>query len=332
MSGGGPPPDASPVQGVASRARPPQGGIDASVLVVSYNTRDLTIACVRSVLEQTRESSVEVIVADNASRDGSAEALRERFPDITVLALEENVGFGAANNRAAALARGRHIVLVNPDARILDGAIDRLVRRADELPGCGILGGRTLNEDGTLNPTSCWGAPSLWSVFCQASCLSTLFPRSRVFDPTSLGRWERDEERVVPVVSGCFQLVPRALWDELEGFDERFFMYGEDVDLSLRAARSGARPRIVPEATVVHVGAASEPVKADKLVRLLRAQRQLLRKHWRGPALTAGLALVSFGVRVRAFGSASLAPLGLAGRFPGARAWAGAWKRRSEWR
>ncbi|MEM9379155.1 MAG: glycosyltransferase family 2 protein [Planctomycetota bacterium] len=311
---------------------PGGASVDASVLVVSYNTRDLTLACIRSVFEETAQITPEVIVVDNASSDGSAEAIEREFPEATVLALDENIGFGAACNRAAQRASGRHFILLNPDARVLDGALDRVVEYADGRPDCGIVGGRTLHEDGSLNPSSCWGRPTLWSLFCQATCLSTLFPRSALFDPTSLGRWERDEERDVPVVSGCFLLVPREHWERLGGFDESFFMYGEDVDLSLRSAALGRSPRILPTATVVHVGAASEPIKSDKLVRLLRAQRQLIRKHWSPLATRIGLGLLSTGVAVRAAGSRGLRAVGLGGRFGRSSAWGGAWARREQWR
>ena len=107
-------------------------------------------------------------------------------------------------------------------------------------PGHGLYGGRTLWPDGTVCPGSCWGKPSLWSLFCFSTLLSTVFKGSRVFDPESLGGWQRDTVREVDIVTGCLLLAPREVWDELGGFDERFFMYGEDGDLALRAAASRA--------------------------------------------------------------------------------------------
>ena len=178
--------------------------MEVTAIIVSYNTRELTLECIASIYDQTKLEPIEVRVVDNASSDGSAQAIRDRFPEVHLYDLDENLGFGRANNLAALDARGRFIVLVNPDTRILDGAIESLVRYARTQPDAGLVGGRTLREDGSLNPSSCWGAPSLWSVFCRASCLSSLFPRTRMFDPTSLGRWKRDSEREVGVVSGCF--------------------------------------------------------------------------------------------------------------------------------
>lgn len=310
--------------------RPP-AELDATILVVSFNTRELTLRCLESIQEKAGDLSYEVIVADNASRDGSAEAIAREFPGFGLLALEQNLGFGAANNLASLHARGRCIVLLNPDTEVQEGAIERVVSFIDERPGAGLAGGRTINEDGSLNPTSCWAAPGLWSVFCTAALLSTAFPRNALFDPTTMGRWARDTEREVDIISGCFVALGRDLWDELGGFDPVFFMYGEDVDLSLRARRLGYRPRINPEACVLHRGAASEPVKEDKLVRLLRAQRQVIRLHWPTWKVLPGLWMHSGGVALRAaiHRAVELVP-GLSSG-AAARAWSHSWRRRREW-
>ena len=306
--------------------------LDATVIVVSFNTRELTLACLASVYRETRGLQFEVIVVDNASSDGSAEAIHDEFPVVRLHALDRNLGFGAANNLAASSARGEFIVLLNPDALVTNDAVGEIVRYARGRAAVGIVGGRTLREDGSLNPSSCWGAPSVWSVFCGAFFLSSVFPRSRFFNPIGLGRWKRDTEREVGVVSGCFLLLSRQLWRRLHGFDESFFMYGEDVDLSLRAAQLGPRPRITPSATVVHIGAASEHVKEEKLVRLMRSHRAIIKIHFsplsRFLALSihlAGMALRDLGARAIRLGNASV-------RYPNGAAWGKVWSRRDEWR
>lgn len=300
-----------------------------SVLIVSYNTGELTLECLASLYRETSDLPFETIVVDNASADGSADKIREAFPGVQLHALDENLGFGRGSNLAAKHASGRYLVLLNPDTVVLDRAIERIVAYAESHQGCGILGGRTLNPDGSLNPTSAWAAPSLWSQFCQATCLSTLFRGSALFDPRSMGSWQRDSEREVEVVSGCFMLLTADFWNELGGFDERFFMYGEDVDLNLRARSSGRPSWLVPEATIIHAGAASEPVKADKLVRLLRAERQLWSVHGSvlARALVSGLQLA--GVGVRALGE-KLRRRAASDEARGA--WLDAWCRREEWR
>jgi GT2 family glycosyltransferase len=251
-----------------------------SIIVVSYNTREMTLACLRSVFEQTTRTPFELIVVDNQSEDGSADAIEAEFGGrIRLIRAGTNLGFAAANNLAAEEARGEYLLLLNPDTVVLDGAIDKLVGFARERPEAKIWGGRTVFEDGSLNPASCWGRPSLWSHLCQAIGAASALRDSRLFNPEGLGGWRRDSVRRVDIVSGCFLLIERALWDELGGFDPVFFMYGEDSDLCLRAARAGAGPLICPEAQIVHLGGKSERIRAEKIIRLYRAKVQLSNRH-----------------------------------------------------
>src|SRR5262249_24325724 len=148
-------------------------------------------------------------------------------------------------------------------------------------PEHGIYGGRTLNPDGSTNPGSCWGRSTLWSLFCFASMLSTAFKRSRTFDPETLGQRERDSVREVDIVTGCFLLVPKGTWNALGGFDPRFFMYGEDADLALRAAEAGLRPIVTPDSVITHEVGASSKVRSDKLILLFQSKATLVRKHWK---------------------------------------------------
>ena len=145
-----------------------------------------------------------------------------------------------------------------------------------------ICGGRTLRPDGRLDPGSCWGAPTLWSLFCSRHGALERFKGTRIFDPESLGGWKRDSVRDVDIVTGCLLFVPKELWRDLGGFDPRFFVYGEDADLALRAAAAGVRRVITPEAVVTHEVGVSSATRPDKLVLLFRGKVTLLRKHW-GP-------------------------------------------------
>lgn len=273
--------------------------IDLSVVIVSYETRRLLDDCLRSVRSETKRPH-EVIVVDNASTDGSSEMVAERFPAVRLVEMEGNAGFARAANVGAALARGRYICLLNPDTVVLDQALDRLVAFAEENPAAGICGGRTLAADGRVDPRSCWAQPTLWSLFCFAFGLSTLFRRNRLFDPESMGRWERDTVRTVDIVTGCLLLARRDVWEALGGFDERFYMYGEDADLSLRAVAAGHRPAITPQAVITHyVGAASQ-TRADKGRLLLAGRITLIYEHWSTRRASVGRALILTGIAVRA--------------------------------
>jgi len=304
-----------------------------SIIVVSYNTRDMTLTCLRSVVEQTTDS-YELIVVDNDSSDGSAAAIAAAFPDIRLFAETENHGFAVANNLAAAHARGDFLLLLNPDTEVLDGAVDKLLAFARARPEARIWGGRTVFADGSLNPSSAWRRMSLWTCFCQAAGLSALFPRSALFNAEAYGGWNRDTERPVDIVTGCFLLIRREDWEALGGFDPAFFMYGEEADLCLRATGDlGAEPRITPDALIVHHGGASDRVRADKMVRVLRAKAELVKRHvpaWQRPVALFLLRLWPFTRWIALRAAASLS--GLARMRERAADWRAIWSRRSEWR
>lgn len=298
-----------------------------SIIVVSYNTRDMTLEALRSVEAETRASH-ELLVVDNASQDGSAEAIAAAFPaaenpGLRLWAETENHGFAQANNLASRHARGDYILLLNPDTIVLDGAVDRLLAFAEARPGAKIWGGRTLFADGALNPTNCWDHMTVWSLFCRVAGLSAAFPGSGLFNPEAYGGWPRDTVREVGIVTGCFFLIRRAFWEELGGFDRSFVMYGEEADLCRRAADAGARPMITPEARIVHhVGAASS-VRAAKQVMVMRAKVTLVRRQFSGLRRAAAMALLRAWPMSRALAAF------LRGRDS---PWREVWARRAEWR
>ena len=304
---------------------------DVSVVVISYNTRKLTGECLRSVFAETRDVSFEVIVVDNASSDGSVAEITENCPQAKLVASSENIGFARANNLAMQGAHGRYVLLLNPDTVVLNGAIDKLVRFADSNPEYSIFGGRTLFPDGTLNPSCCWGKPTIWNTFCRAVGLSAAAPNSEFLNEDTYGGWQRDTVREVDLVSGCFLLMRRELWEHLAGFDASYFMYGEDWDLCLRAQAIGGRCLHCPDAEIVHYGGASEPVRADKLVRLFQTKVKLYRVHW-GVVRSRILILMLWVWALRCIVMDSvLGYMGNATRARSGRAWREVLGRRREW-
>jgi len=301
-----------------------------SIIVVSYNTREMTLDCLRSVAAETTVPH-ELIVVDNASTDGSAEAIAAEFPEIVLMAEADNHGFAKANNLAAKRARGEYLLLLNPDTVILDGAVDRLMAFAERRPEARIWGGKTLFGNRSLNPGSAWRRMSLWNVFCRTVGLTGMFKRSAFFNSEAYGGWDRNSERQVDVVTGCFFLISRADWEALGGFDLTFFMYGEEADLCLRAARDlGAAPHVTPEAVIVHYGGASEKVRADKMVRLLKAKSELLRRHipsWQQPLAHAIFRLYPLSRRT----ALDVLALVGAGQADSRDVWREVWARRGEW-
>ncbi|MEO0799038.1 MAG: glycosyltransferase family 2 protein [Pseudomonadota bacterium] len=303
-----------------------------SIIVVSYNTAQLTADCLRSVARETGNLPYELIVVDNASSDGSVDAIIAAAPTARLIALDENLGFAAANNLAVQEARGAFILLLNPDTVVRDRAISRLVSFARCCPDAGIWGGRTLYGDGSLNATSCHGRMTLWGLLCRASGLTAIGRSSAFFNPEAYGSWPRDRVRGVDIVSGCFLLTRRTLWHELGGLDTRFFMYGEEADFCLRAQALGARPLMTPDAQIIHFGGASERVRSDQMVRLLAAKAELIRRHFSQAQRKPALVLHACWPLSRFIATTVLAGVtGSEARRTAARTWGEIWRRRSEW-
>jgi len=303
-----------------------------SIIVVSFNTKSMTLECLRSVFEQTPSSSFELIVLDNASSDGSADALEAEFGDnIRLIRSKDNMGFAAGNNVAITYAVGDLILLLNPDTIVLDKAIDKLVAYSNEVPSHKIWGGKTLFADHKLNPSSCWNKQTLWGLTSQALGFSSMFRKNTFFNPEGIGGWGRDGVRDVDIVSGCFFLIKTTLWKALGGFRESFFMYGEEADLCLRAAELGATPSVTDTATIVHYGGASETVRADKLVRLIHAKHLLIEYHFSPKTRVLGHFLLSLWPQSRHFAHGLLALLGCLSSDTKKEVWKNVSLRQNEW-
>ena len=306
--------------------------IDVSILIVSYNTRALTLEALSSAVAETARSSYEIIVVDNASHDGSATALAQHPSRPRVIALHENIGFGRANNLAAKQARGRYILLLNPDTVVLDGAIDALVDFADANADAMIWGGRTVFADGRLNPASCWGRMTLWNQVCRVTGLTSIFANSEFFNGEAYGGWNHENVRCVDIVSGCFFLIERDVWNSLGGFDPHFFMYGEEADLCLRARKIGAKPMVTPAATIIHLGGASETARTAKMVKLLSAKASLIGRHWHPALRPIGQALQALWPLSRAIALTISATLtGSPTQRAAAKTWREIWAQRANW-
>ena len=297
---------------------------DVAILIVTYNSAGQIGACLHSIFAERQRVTQQVIVVDNDSRDNTVNLIRAQYPQVELLAPGKNLGFAAGVNLAARHARAGYLLLLNPDTVLLDHAIDVIVDFARAHPGHGLYGGRTLKPDGSLEPSSCWGLPSLWSLLLFATGLTTVAPRNRWLDPESLGGWKRDTVKEVGVVTGCFLLAEQAAWEKLGGLDERYFMYGEDTDLAMRAHTANYRPLICPDARLIHEVGQSSATSRDKMLLVYRGKASLVRAHWHGLARKVGLALLVAGVGLRAF-------LGKLGSGSARERWSAVWKARQQW-
>ena len=226
---------------------------DVSIVVVSFNTRDLLRECLKSLERECAGLRCEVFVVDNNSRDGSADMVEQEFPAVKLTRSTVNLGFAAANNRALPLARGRYIVLLNSDAFFQPGALQLSVSHMDAEREVGLGGARLVGRDGSWQPSARL-FPSLLNDFLTFTGLSARFPASRFF-----GRFDRtwanpSEPADVDWVPGAFSIIRREVFEQLGYFDEAFFLYYEEVDLCRRIKAAGYRIRYWPDLVVTHCG------------------------------------------------------------------------------
>lgn len=268
---------------------------DLTVVVVAYRSAPHLPACLESAAASSDGLAQETIVVDNASGDGTPDLVRAQAPEARLIVNESNRGFAAAVNQAARMARGRHVLLLNPDARPLPGCIARLASELDTRPEVALAGPQLVGPDGGLQP-SAWPAPGLLSLAYDALLLHNLMPRSRLRLVNAPGREPVDVE----CLSGACLLVRRSAFEALGGLDERFFIYYEDTDLAVRARAAGYRVRLVPAAQAVHlVGGSAFQDRRQFLVRFHESRGRFLAKHHRGLKGVALQVLHGLGFAVR---------------------------------
>jgi GT2 family glycosyltransferase len=225
-----------------------------SVVTVSFNTRETTLRCLHELFTNSSGLNLEVFVVDNGSSDGSAEAIRANFPRVQVITNDGNLGFGAANNQAMSKASGEFILLLNSDAFVHPSAIATLVSYLNSHPDVGAVGPRLLNADGSLQ-VSCYKFPSPARAWVENLGLARLFSAHAILG--DYARWAHDSERNVDFISGACMLVRRCVYEEIGGFDERFFLYAEETDWQRRMHDAGWKIAFIPTAQVTHLGGTS---------------------------------------------------------------------------
>lgn len=253
--------------------------IDVSVIIVSWNVKEILRNCLRSIAAETRASH-EVIVIDNASRDGSAAMVQDEFPEVVLIANTDNRGFAGANNQGLAVARGRTLLLLNPDTLVVDGAIDKTLAFADARPGIGCVGCQVFYDEAmTTIQLTCFRFPSLLNVFLAISQLAALFPRSRFFARERMPWWDRTTEREVDVVSGMYMHVPRAVLDAIGPLDDAYFVYAEEADWCYRMARAGFPRVFTPSARIIHLEGGGKSARLASVKMYVQLQESLLIYH-----------------------------------------------------
>ncbi|MDD3806993.1 MAG: glycosyltransferase [Candidatus Marinimicrobia bacterium] len=255
--------------------------IDLSIIIVSYNVRDLLKQCLLSINNACKSLTVEIFVVDNRSVDGTPDMIHKDFPHVHLIANSENLGFGKANNQALKSAQGKYTLFLNPDTIIREDTLVVMMQFMETHPETGVAGCKILNIDGSLQLACRRSFPRPSVAIFKMLGLSALFPKSSVFAKYNLTYLDPDKCYPVDAVSGSFMFCRTSLVKSLNGFDERFFMYGEDLDLCYRVKQAGYQVTYVPDTTIVHYkGESSKSAPFDNLIAFYRAMDQFVRKHF----------------------------------------------------
>jgi asparagine synthase (glutamine-hydrolysing) len=271
----------------AARVRlmaPREASTDVSVIIVNWNTRQLLHDCLSSIDEHLAAVDHEVIVVDNDSSDGSPDMVEEEFPHVRLIRNTENVGFGRANNQAMREARGEWLLLLNSDTVLLDGSVGELFESVRNTPDLGVAHCRLILPDGRLQHTA-YRFPSVPLAVVEDLGLYKLLPSKIAGKLLLAGYWDYSEERDVDWVAGAFMLLPRHVFEETQGFDERLFMYGEDMEWAYRIRERGWRIRYYPTASIKHFDHSSSEIRwgDERIALCLRRQRDIYRERSGGP-------------------------------------------------
>lgn len=288
--------------------------MDLSVIVVSYNTRQLLDDCLASLFAAEAPSGgMEIIVVDNASTDGSGGMVAEKYPQVRLLACDENLGFSAANNRGTAVAGGDYLLFLNSDTVAGAKALAKPVAYMKANPRVGALTVRLIYPNGERDPDNHRGFPTPWNAFCHFTGLSQLFPNSPRFNGYFLTYEDFARIHNVPVIAGSYMMMPRALDRQLGGWDETYFFYGEDIDYCYRIHEAGYEIVYYPLVEVLHYKGASSGLRKEsadiarppKATRVkvaresVRAMQLFYEKFYRYKYPRIVTALVLAGIRLR---------------------------------
>jgi len=226
---------------------------DLTVIIVNWNVKALLERCLTSVKTSAQRGGLacQVVVVDNASTDGSPEMVQRRFPAVELISSDANLGFARANNLGATRAKGRHLLLLNPDAEVMDDALAVMVAYMDQHPDVGLLGPKLLFPDGRVQPSR-RRFPTLATAFVESTVLQQWWPQNRALQRYYVQDRSDDVEQEVDWVVGACMLIRRQSWEQVGPLDERFFMYSEELDWCRRLKSAGWRVVYLPSATVIH--------------------------------------------------------------------------------
>lgn len=254
--------------------------MDLSIIIVNYNVKEFLQNLIYSIEKASSDLNIEIIVVDNASSDGSVELIEEKFPSIKLIANEKNLGFSAANNAGLKIAKGKFLLLLNPDTLVQEDTFKNLIEFFQKSPDAGLVGCKILNPDGTLQLACRRGFPGPWTSFCKVTGLSTLFPNSKLFARYNLTYLDENQTYEVDAISGSFMMFTREVYEKVGGLDEQFFMYGEDLDICYRVQKAGYKNYYVHSTQIIHYkGESTKRSGLDETKIFYNAMHLFVKKH-----------------------------------------------------
>jgi len=273
--------------------------VTLSIIIVSYNVKDFLEQCLLSVRRAINKLDAEVLIVDNDSPDQSGFQLSPLFPDFRFIINDSNRGFSKACNQGLSVATGNYILFLNPDTIVPEDAFTSCVAFMDSHHDAGALGVRMINGRGIYLPESKRGLPSPWVSFWKMSGMAARFPRSKVFAGYYLGHLNEYESNIIEVISGAYFFARRSTLELSGGFDERFFMYAEDIDLSIRITKSGFSCYYFPGTTILHYKGESTVKDGDYIRQFYFTMSQFSEKYATGGFSKFLRPVIELGIRIK---------------------------------
>ncbi|MCK6604259.1 MAG: glycosyltransferase [Ignavibacteriaceae bacterium] len=226
--------------------------MDLSIIIVNYNVKEFLQNLLDSIYRASGDISAEIIIVDNASDDGSVEMVKEKYPGVILIENQENTGFAKANNLGLKIAKGKYLLLLNPDTLVSEDTFTKMFSFFDKYPDAGLATCKMIGSDGNLQLACRRSFPDLWTSFTKVTGLSTLFPKSRLFARYNLTYLDENKTYEVDAISGAFMMMKREVYEKIGGLDEEFFMYGEDLDWCFRVQKAGWKVYYYHETQIIH--------------------------------------------------------------------------------
>lgn len=269
-----------------------------SIIIVNYNSKLLLERCLVSLIEATKQFESEILVIDNNSRDGSNDYLPPKFPGVKFIFNNENLGFAKACNQGSKVASGKYILFLNPDTILSETSLTDCISFFESHPDAGAVGVRLMDIQKNFLKESKRGLPTPSASFYKLFGLSALFPRSKIFSKYYKGYLPEKAINPVDVLSGAFMMIRKHVFEKLNGFDDRFFMYGEDIDLSLRILQAGYKNYYLGTISVMHLKGGSTSHNYKYVKDFYGAMNLFVKKHYRSKPFLFRL-LLYMGIYIR---------------------------------